>query len=276
LQPVANVLDRFEATAAPAAVGYWWQDDSEDNELRRIKAYAKRHGHTDALPIRWHLNEGLRLPEDLPRLREEIERETQALVVLDSLYNFLPGLTLKDEVVAGVYAALKAEVCDQTGATVLTVDHAPWPTEGNRGQRRAYGSVFKAAAIRSGLYLEEQAGTLYLEARGNNLTGLKSTAVAWDAERLELRLLEAPPQAVDLDARIEDFLGRNPGASTSVVVAAVKGNDSAIRGRLRDNEDFAQVPPVLFGKPRNASLWARAADVPSLLNDNPGQEGGRG
>jgi hypothetical protein len=270
-----RVLGRFEATAAPAAVGYWWQDDSVENELRRIQAYAGRHGHTGALPIRWHLNEGLRLPQDITRLREEIEREEQVLVVLDSLYNFLPGFTLKDEEVAGVYDALKSGVCDQTGATVLTVDHAPWPTEGNRGQRRAYGSVFKAAAIRWGIYLEEEAGTLYVEARGNNLLGLKRTAVVWDAERLELRLLEAPSQAVDLDARIEDFLRRNPGAPNSVVVAGVKGNDAAIRRRLKESEDFEQVPPVLFGKPRNSVLWARAADVPDLLKANPGQDGGR-
>jgi len=73
--------------------------------------------------------------------------------LLDSLYNFLPGVTLKDEDVGAVYAAIKAEVCDQTGAAVCVVDHAPWPTEGNRGQRRAYGSGFKAAAIRWGIYL---------------------------------------------------------------------------------------------------------------------------
>jgi hypothetical protein len=50
-----------KATAAPAAAGDWWQDDSLENELRRFKAYADRHRHTDDLPIRWYLNQGLRL-----------------------------------------------------------------------------------------------------------------------------------------------------------------------------------------------------------------------
>jgi RecA-family ATPase len=146
-------------------VGYWWQDDSEANELTRIHAYAKHHKQTGKLPIRWHLNEGLRLPDDIPRLKAEIEAEKQVLVVLDSLYNFLPGLDLKDEAVAAVLQRLKAEVCDPTGCTVCYVDHAPWPSEGNRNQRRGYGSVFKAAAIRWGIFLEKPGSTLWLEAR---------------------------------------------------------------------------------------------------------------
>ncbi len=58
-------------------VGYWWQDDSLANEVNRARAYASRHGHSAELPIRWHLNEGLRLPDDIPALVEEIERERQ-------------------------------------------------------------------------------------------------------------------------------------------------------------------------------------------------------
>lgn len=44
------------------------------------------------LPIRWHLAEGLILPDDLPALRAEVEREEeQKLVILDSAYNFPPA-----------------------------------------------------------------------------------------------------------------------------------------------------------------------------------------
>jgi AAA domain/DnaB-like helicase N terminal domain len=259
-----QVLGRFKVVRQ-GPVGYWWQDDSEQNEVRRIQTYAARHNCDIGLPICWHLNEGLRLPDDLPLLRAEIEREGQVLAVLDSLYNFLSGVSFKDEDVAAVYAAIKTEVCDQTGAAILSVDHAPWPTEGNRGQRRAYGSVFKAAAIRSGVYLDREEDTLYVEARGNNINGLKRTAVIWDSERMELQLVEPLPQEADLSDRIGDFLKRNPGAATHVVVAGVEGNDGAIRARLRADDRFVTVPPIVFGKPRNTKCWARAEDAPDLL-----------
>ena len=260
-----QVLGRLKI-AKQGPVGFWWQDDSTENEVRRIQTYARVHEHTGELPIRWHLNEGLRLPDDIPRLREEVEREGQLLAFLDSLYNFLPGRTLKDEDVAAVYAAIKQEVCDQTGATVAVVDHAPWPTDSNRGQRRAYGTVFKAAAVRWGIYLEAQADTLYVEARGNNLAGLKRTPVVWDPDKLELRLVEPRTIEDELVDRIDDFLSRNPGAATTVVQKGVKGNEGAIKRTLADDERFVTVPPVLFGRPRNAVCWARVADAPGLFD----------
>src|SRR6266540_404326 len=78
-----ELLGRFPVVKG-GPVGYWWQDDSEANELRRLQGYARRHGFAN-VPIRWHLNEGLRLPDDIPALVAEIEREQQVFVVLDSL-----------------------------------------------------------------------------------------------------------------------------------------------------------------------------------------------
>ncbi|MGH2800613.1 MAG: hypothetical protein ACRDM0_23680, partial [Thermoleophilaceae bacterium] len=123
----------------------------------------------------------------------EVERESQRLVVLDSLYNFIQGqgFALKDEQVAEVLRAIKADVCDPTGVTVLTIDHSPWPSENTRGQRRAYGSVFKAAAIRWAVHLERDGENLWSEAHGNNLRGFKRRLTVWDEETLELRLHEA-------------------------------------------------------------------------------------
>jgi DNA-binding transcriptional regulator YiaG len=66
----------------------------------------------------------------------------------------------------------------------------PWPTEGNRGQKRGYGSVFKTAAIRWGIYLEKPADTLFLTATGNNIAGIKRSIAAWDKEAMEKRLVE--------------------------------------------------------------------------------------
>lgn len=198
------VLGRF-AVEQTGPVGYWWQDDSEANELARLQQYAIRHGFTGRLPLRWHLNEGLRLPDDLGAIRAEVEREEQALVVLDSLYNFLGGGGLREEEVGALLAAIKAEVCDATGCAVLIVDHSPWPSDSNRGQRRAYGSVFKAAAVRSTIHLERTDDDLFVEAHGNNLSGLPRTLATWDEEAFELCLDEAPiePKGTRRDLKAE-------------------------------------------------------------------------
>lgn len=259
-----TVLGRDVNITGP--VGYWWQDDSRENEIRRIQAYAHLHAFEQNLPVRWHLNEGLVLPEGIGALRAEIEREGQVLVVLDSLYNFLHGIRLKDEDVAVILSQLKAEVCDPTGCALAFVDHSPWPSEGNQGQRRGYGSVFKAAAIRWGIYLDRSDDTVFVEAHGNNITGLSRAPVLWDAERLELRLVEPPAATNDLGDRIAEFLKRNPGAATTVVVAGVGGNAVHARDRLKTDKRFVTVPPVLFGKPSNAVCWMLASDVSNLLS----------
>jgi hypothetical protein len=259
-----RVLGRTVLRTGP--VGYWWQDDSRENEVRRVQALTQARGLADQLPIRWHLNEGLLLPEQIDVLRAEVEREQQVLVVLDSLYNFLHDIKLKDEDVALILAALKTQVCDPTGAALLFVDHSPWPSESNQGQRRGYGSVFKAAAIRWGIYLDRSGETIFVEGRGNNIAGLPRTAGLWDAERLQLRLVEPPAQSDDLGERIADFLRRNPGAATKVVRAGVSGNDAQIKQRLESDERFVTLPAVLFGKPSNTKCWVLATDAPKLLD----------
>jgi hypothetical protein len=239
---VLGELEVFER----GPVGYWWQDDSEANELARLQEYAHRHGYTGTLPIRWHLNEGLILPADIPALRAEIEREGQLLAVLDSAYNFLPGISLKEEEVAAIFAQVKADVCDKTGCAVLVVDHAPWPNEGNRGQRRGYGSVFKAAAIRWGIYLERTGDGLFIEARGNNLAGLKRRRCYIDESALELRLLDDEHVADEkIEARIVDYVEKNPGASKSQVESKVTGGAPRIRAaieRMAVDERLRLVP----------------------------------
>jgi RecA-family ATPase len=212
-------------------VGYWWQDDSEANELTRIHAYARHHKHTGQLPIRWHLNEGLRLPDDIPRLADEIRTEKQVLVVLDSLYNFLPGVNLKDEEVAGVLQRLKADVCDPTGCTICYVDHAPWPSESNRNQRRGYGSVFKAAAIRWGIFLEKPNSTLWLEASGNNVLGIKRSIAVWDEDELELRLTQPK---IGNDARVRELRAADPHMTQEQVSAALDVSVRTVRKYWHD------------------------------------------
>ena len=260
-----RVLGRLEVLQG-GPVGYWWQDDSEANMLRRLQSYSNLHEYSD-VPITWHLNDGLRLPEDLDVLRAEIEEKQQVFVFLDSLYNFLPGLDLKDEAVAVVLDEIKREVCNPTGCTVAFADHAPWPTDGNQGQRRAYGSVFKAAAIRWHIHIEKtDDNEIWLQAGGNNITGLPRSLGYWDGDRFELRLAEIQKATSDLAERIADFLDNNRGAATSLVQSGVKGNNHSIKAELESNELFQSMPPKLFKKPSNAVCWANAADVPSLLS----------
>lgn len=265
-----TVLGREVLRTGPVA--YWWQDDSEENELARLQAYAHRHNLTGELPIRWHLNEGLVLPRDLDYLRDEVEREGQRLVVLDSLYNFVHGVGLKDEEIGSVLGLLKSAVCDPTGATVLVVDHAPWPTDGNRGQARAFGSVFKAAAIRWGVYIERVDGTLYVQAHGNNVTGLARTQAIFDPDSLELQIVEPRAATTTIADRIEDFLRRNPGATTAFVRNSVTGTDTEIDRLLEEDERFTPVPPKMYGKPSNATCWALTEDVPTLLGATSAEE----
>jgi AAA domain-containing protein len=237
-------------------VGYWWQDDSEQNELARLQTYAKRHGFTSDLPITWHLNEDLDLRKNLGVLRAEIEAKGQVLSVVDSFYNFTGGLILKEEQAAEILKRLKSEVCDPTGCAVLVVDHAPWPTEGNRGQRRAYGSVFKAAAIRWGVYLERDGSTLYIEARGNNLRGFDRTPAIWDENTLELRLVDVKEIGKrDLAEEVAEYLDEHYGARTDDVIAGVHARADAVRKVLNDDPRFGRVDPPPGVHP-NSKCWA--------------------
>jgi hypothetical protein len=236
---VANGQGRFlgeDVLDGGGPVGYWWQDDSLANEVGRIRAYAVRHGLDGDLPIRWHLNEGLRLPNDIGVLLDEIRRERQKLVVLDSLYNFLPGYDLKDEGIALVYSQLKAEVCDPTGCTIATIDHMPWPTEGNRGQKRGYGSVFKSAAIRWGIYLEKPADTLFLTASGNNIAGIKRSIATWDEEAMEMRLAEIRRKE-ETAAHIAELRTAEPDITQKQVAEALGLPERTVRKYWHDDAD---------------------------------------
>jgi RecA-family ATPase len=134
------------------SVAYFWQDDSTRAEAERVQLFARVHETPRDLAVRWFLNEGAILPDDLGRLRATIEHFGFVLVVLDSVYNFTPGLDLKDRDVGQLFARLKAEVCDPTCCTVVVVDHMPWANETNRKRLRSYGDVFKGAAARGHLH----------------------------------------------------------------------------------------------------------------------------
>jgi hypothetical protein len=162
-----EVLGRRVLRTGP--VGAWLQDDPRPWLLMRIEAYSVAH-KASSLPVRWHLNEQLMLPQDISALRVEIERERQRFVLLDSLYNFMPVSALRDEYAAETVVRLK-DVADATGCTISFVDHTPWAEEGRRTPSRGYGSVFKAAAVRFTIHIDKAGERRWIDAHGNNIRG---------------------------------------------------------------------------------------------------------
>jgi hypothetical protein len=240
--------------AAQAPAGYFWQDDSTREEAERVKLYEQAHSSPPDLPVRWFLNEGLELPRDLERLRATIERFGLRLAVLDSFYN-VALVDLKEREAGKVVAALKAQVCDPTGCTVLIVDHMPWATDNNRLRLRSYGDVFKGAAARFGIYIDAEGKKLWIEARGNNIRGFKRTPAYWDEEALELRLIDvAQVDAEELDARVLEYVTEHPGESQKRVEDQVEGGRDSIRKsleRLASHELLAKGP----GRAWNGKYW---------------------
>lgn len=216
---------------AAVPVGYFWQDDSTREEAERVKVFHAAHETPRDLPLRWFLNEGVALPGDLARLSATIKEHQFGLIVLDSYYNFLPGIDLKDEGAEQVVALLKREISDATGCTVLIVDHMPWATETNRQRLRAYGGVFKNAATRFGIYIDAVGKNLYIEARGNNIRGFKRTPAYWDPDALELRLADPGDHDEKVDERAKqliDLLESAPHAHSKTALRKAVGGRAEI------------------------------------------------
>lgn len=273
-----EVLGRKVTGKGP--VGYFWQDDSRRNEAERVQTYARVHETAPELPVTWFLNEGLTLPDDIARLRATVELFGFVLVVIDSFYNVAVG-DLKDRDAGRIIAMLKNEVSDPTGCTVLVIDHMPWATDSNRSRLRSYGDVFKGAASRFGIYIDVERNKLHVEARGNNIRGLKRSAAYWDEEKLELRLLDTKVQEQDenkLDATVHKWVIENPGKATSKVAEGVgkrrKNVEEALErlGRVnsvvsKSSDDLGRAGTGTYWFPRNG-----AASDPSLFDGTAGDE----
>jgi hypothetical protein len=246
---------------AQGAVGYFWQDDSTRNEAARVQLFARAHETPEDLPVRWFLNEGVVLPDDLERLRATIVTHELVLVVLDSVYNFVPGLDLKDRDVGQLFARIKAEVCDVTDCTVVVVDHMPWATDTNRKRLRSYGDVFKGAAARAGIYIDAEGSKLWVEARGNNVRGFKRTPAFWDVDALELRLVDTTRQEEAdeaFDERVLGWLEEHPGKHSTTAVRnaiggrAIRVDESLERLRMSSR---VEMTGTTSGRPRTPRYW---------------------
>jgi len=225
-----------------ANVAYLWQDDSTRSEIARIQLYETVHKTEDELPLRWYLNTGVSLPRDIYRLKMTVLVEEIELLILDSFYNFA-ALDLKDSDAELLVALLKHQISDPTGATVVFVDHMPWPTDGNRSRLRTYGGVFKSAATRFGIYLDAVGKKLWIEARGNNIEGFDRTLAEWNKDKLEIELIQPKEPLEDIDEtdyenRILTFLETTPNASSKELEESVEGRKKtimAVRKKLLEN-----------------------------------------
>lgn len=251
-------------------VGYLWQDDSTNAELARVKLFEDRHPNHGELPMLWGLNLGIELPRDLIRLRTTVQQNRLGLLILDSFYNFVTA-DLKDEIPEQIVATLKREICDQTGCTILIVDHMPWATDVNRQRLRAYGGVFKNAATRFGIYLDVVGDKLHIEARGNNISGIPRRLAYWDPDALELKLLDGHEQPAEERVapatEIADWVRQEGGdvkASDACLVWEISADTLRRRApALRDlGIDYVGGP----GRP--ARLIAREPDT----SDKPDQQ----
>jgi hypothetical protein len=245
-------------------VGYFWQDDSTREEAERIKLYDKVRGPYSKLDIRWFLNEGLELPAHIDRLRVTIVEHGFVMIVLDSFYNVLFGKDLKDDEAERVISELKSGICDVTGCTVLIVDHMPWATQENRKRLRAYGGVFKGAAIRFGMYLDAVGNKIYVEARGNNITGFRRQLAEWDAETLELKLVDTK-EAVsedDYDQRIIDYLTEHGEVDTERL-NGVKGHKKQLLAARERLHNAGSIQKRLGGTSGRKTLWSLSNDADS-------------
>jgi hypothetical protein len=150
---------------------------------------------------------------------------------------------------------------------------------------RGYGSVFKAAAIRWGVYLErkEGSGEVWIEARGNNVAGFQRKLFLWDSEALEFRPVDRQQLADDdLEGRVVRYVLSHPGASQTEIENGVVGKRDRIREALSrlvlpasgEGADES-LPKLALGPRAQSGGYFYSADHPALA-DAPlfGADGG--
>jgi len=279
-----KLLGRFDITAQ-AHTAYFWSDDSRAKELERIQAYAKACQH-DVVPLAFYLNTGLVLPDGIPLLKAQIRRHGFRLIVLDSLYNFAPGLDwIKDHAgVSLLYHQLK-RLCDQTeGLTIILVDHASKPSDSNKGRDASvssFGTVWKAAAVRSSIVITKDAHGLKATAIGNNIKGFPATPIAFDDELLELRVVDVKDPSEDtekIDAEVLAEVKRLPGLSGNQVRVNVRRGKAKVAASLARLEaanliynTYAAGTELFQGKPGQADRGAYSEPAPDETRASRGK-----
>ena len=153
----------------------------------------------------------------------------------------------------------------------------PWATEQNRKRLRAYGGVFKGAAVRFGIYSIAAGEKLYVEARGNNIQRVQAVAGGVDEDELELRLVDTKEAVSDeeYEQRILQLSGRAWEVETDKLnggegnVEGKKGPLVAARGRLLASGSLEK---RLGGTSGRKALWKLSTDAGSSGSQNLGNQ----
>lgn len=252
---VASGTGKFLDTYAIRRTGpvlYWWEDTSTVQARKRVRRFNEANGVNPEIRVDYHLVERLAFDAVLEALKREITEHEYALVILDSLYNFAEGgYKLSDEDAASLILRAK-DVCDETGAAIAFVDHMPWPTEASKGGRtRAYGSVFKNAASRWGLYLEagKTDGEAWFSARGNNVEGAPKQLAIFDRETFRWKLVDVSSESeADKRAAMLDVIGGKPGITTTPLFEEIGGRHEVLRGVRAELESEGLIRTIEKGR----------------------------
>lgn len=226
-------LDRYPVKQQ-GPVLYWWEDTSVGQGISRNQQFVQFNELAHDVPLAIRLMRQIGFPRALDILQRDIETERYVLVILDSLYNFAPpGVTLKDEEASQMLRAI-GDLAATTGCSICFVDHSAWPTEFSEGSRRsrAYGSVFKGAASRWGLYLDPRTteGEAWFSARGNNIQGCPRTLAIFDKQLKRWKLVEAKTETeAERRQNALDYVADNPGCSLTLLYKAVGGKQDTAR-----------------------------------------------
>ena len=157
-------------------------------------------GITDDLPIRWHLNEGLRPARRHPgAMRAEIEREGLCASRCSTRSTTFCPLPSTQGAGSGRHLrpGSKADVSPDRLRRLHHRLHSPWPTRATAARRAATGRCSRPRPC-GGRSTSRRRATppSGLQSHGNNGPGLPRILATWDEEALELRIFDVPEHGV--------------------------------------------------------------------------------
>ena len=244
--------------------------------LKTIKRRLRESGLEDSDAVDYvRVPDGLSLDSDAHHVAE-VERVLKAgeygLVIADPLYKLHAGDSNDERAAVDLMRRFDAWRERYRFAFLLPV-HCRKPINGNgvtfsihelfgsSGYVRGAEVVLGLQRISNGL-----ARLHFLKDRDGDLPIGDKWDLVFDQERGFRRKFEGPVR--DLGREIETFLHANVGATTKEVREAVQAKAKTVDGTLESDERFVQLPPHMFGKPKNSCCWACREDVPTLVPED--------
>jgi hypothetical protein len=217
----------------------------------------------------------LRIPDDIPVLRAQIERHQARLVIIDPLIQYLSGSvnTWHDQHVRLALAPLAA-LADDTGAAVVLVRHLN-KKQGLSALQRGGGSIGLIAQARLGLLIAPgpgDPGQRFLAATKSNVgplppalrfhfeqAGNGVARIVWDgpSDLSADQLLSGPDQPDSALQRAKDFLEDHlsDGPVPAIDVKAAAREAGISERTLRRASQAIPVRSHKVGRPGEAGHW---------------------